>query len=198
MTRLCMLAIAAVAAMRGLGCHRAEGPRMLDAFDDLTPWRATASDGVTSSVRTVPGVRGPAMQLAFDLGDTAGYAVARRDLALDLPGDFELTFQLRGDLPVNNLELKLIDASGENVWWYRRANYAFPTAWREIRVKRSQIEFAWGPATDHTLRKAFAIELVVSAGKGGGKGTLEIDELALRALPPLTGPARSASSSISS
>src|ERR1041384_6255230 len=71
MTRLCMLAIAAVAAMRGLGCHRAEGPRMLDAFDDLTPWRATASDGVTSSVRTVPGVRGAAMQLAFDLGGTA-------------------------------------------------------------------------------------------------------------------------------
>ncbi|HSR98161.1 MAG TPA: discoidin domain-containing protein [Kofleriaceae bacterium] len=188
MTRAHVLALAAIA---GLACHRAEGPRMLDAFDDLTPWHATASDGVTSSVRAVPGVRGPAMQLAFDLGSTAGYAVARRDLALDLPGDFELTFQLRGDLPVNNLELKLIDASGENVWWYRRANYAFPTAWREIRVKRSQIEFAWGPATDHTLRKAFAIELVVSAGKGGGKGTLEIDELALRAVPPITGPAAS-------
>jgi hypothetical protein len=172
-----------------VACHRADGrPRVLDAFEDIAPWRATASDGVTSAVRAVPGVRGRALQLAFDLGNTAGYAVARRELALDLPGDFELTFQLRGELPVNNLELKLIDQTGDNVWWFRRANYAFPRDWRQLRVKRAQIAFAWGPTTDHTLRKVAAIELVVSAGTGGGKGTVEIDELALRALPPVTGP----------
>src|SRR6185503_12336429 len=136
----------------------------------------------------VPGRRGRAMQLAFDLGNTSGYAVARRELPLDLPDDFELTFELRGEAPINNLEFKLTDRTGENVWWYRRADYEFPGAWRQVRIKRKQIEFAWGPIADHTLRRIAAIELVVSTGKGGGNGTVEIDELALRPLPPVTGP----------
>ena len=29
-------------------------------------------------------------------------------------------FRLRGDLPPNNLEFKLVDESGENVWWVNR------------------------------------------------------------------------------
>jgi hypothetical protein len=182
-------AVAALLVLAAIGCHRADGaPRVLDGFDDLGPWRASASDGASASIRAVPGTRGPAMQLAFDLGNTAGYAVARRALPLDLSGDFELSFDLRGELPVNNLEVKLVDDTGDNVWWFRRADYEWPAAWRRVRIKRAQIEFAWGPTADHTLRKAAAIELVVSAGRGGGKGTVEIDELALRPLPALIGP----------
>ena len=169
---------------------------MLDAFEDLAPWRATGSDGVTSTVRTVPGVHGQALRLAFDLGGTAGYAVARRELALELPADFELSFELRGDLPINNLELKLIDETGENVWWFHRLDFAFPASWRHMIVPRRQIEFAWGPAADHTLRRIAAIELVVSAGRGndrstdrtGGAGWVEIDDLALRPRPAITAP----------
>jgi hypothetical protein len=176
------------AAVAALACPSAGGgPRMLDAFDEVAAWRASGSDGVTASIHAVAGAHGRAMQLAFDLGNTSGYAVARRELALDLPDDFELTFQLRGDAPVNNLEFKLTDKAGENVWWYRRADYEFPKAWRQVRIKRKQIEFAWGPIADRTLRRIAAIELVVSTGKGGGKGTVEIDELALRAVPPLAG-----------
>lgn len=156
---------------------------VLDGFESLVTWRASASDGVTSAIAQVPGTRGQAMELRFDLSHTAGYAVARRPIALDLSGNFELSFDLRGDVPVNNLELKLLDASGENVWWYHRANYEFPKAWRHVSVKRRNIEFAWGPIADHALGKIAAIELVVSTGRGGGKGAIAIDELALRPLP---------------
>ncbi|HEY0986065.1 MAG TPA: discoidin domain-containing protein [Kofleriaceae bacterium] len=184
--RCAALGLAVVATV---ACHRAgEGPRMLDAFDVVAAWRASGSDGVTAAIHAVPGAHGRAMQLAFNLGNTSGYAVARRELPLELPDDFELTFELRGDAPINNLEFKLTDRTGDNVWWYRRADYEFPTAWRQVRIKRKQIAFAWGPIADHTLRRIAAIELVVSTGKGGGKGTVEIDELALRALPPVTGP----------
>jgi hypothetical protein len=172
-------------------CRHAAGvaaPRVLDAFDDVSAWRATGSDGVTSAVHAVPGAHGRALRLAFDLGGTSGYAVARRALPLELPADFELSFELRGDVPVNNLELKLIDETGDNVWWFHRPNFAFPASWRHMNVKRRQIEFAWGPIADHTLRRIAAIELVVSTGRGGGAGWVEIDDLALRPRPVPTTP----------
>jgi hypothetical protein len=178
----------AFAALACGGRSAPTGARALDAFDDVTAWTAAGSEGVTARVTSVPGVRGNAMQLDLDLGGTSGYAFARRPLALELPADFELTFELRGDVPINNLELKLVDASGENVWWYRRGNYEFPTSWRRVSVKRRQIEFAWGPTKDRTLRRIAAIELVVSAGTGGGKGTIAIDELVLRPRTPVPDP----------
>ncbi|HEX7837407.1 MAG TPA: discoidin domain-containing protein, partial [Kofleriaceae bacterium] len=180
---------AGLLALCAAACHPAphrpggDTARLLDAFEDLTGWRATGSDGVTSSIRAVPGVHGQALRLAVDLGGTAGYGVARRALALELPGDFALSFELRGDIPPNNLELKLIDDTGDNVWWFHRASFEFPASWRHMTVERRQIEFAWGPTSDHTLRRIAAIELVVSAGSGGGKGWIEIDDLALDPIP---------------
>jgi len=166
--------------------------RVLDGFEDLAPWRATGSDGVTSAIVAVPGVHGEALRLAYDLRGTAGYAVARRALALDLPADFELAFELRGEAPGNNFELKLIDDTGENVWWFHRQDFAFPATWRHMIVPRRQIEFAWGPIADHTLRRIAAIEVVVSAGHGDdhttGMGWIAIDELTLRPRPVVTSP----------
>jgi hypothetical protein len=176
-------------------CHGGDAPeprmldgRRLDAFENLAPWHATGSDGVSSAIHAVPGVHGQALRLALDLDGTAGYAVARRALALALPSDFELSFELRGEVPINNFELKLVDETGDNVWWFRRPDFAFPASWRHMIVTRRQIEFAWGPIADHSLRRIAAIELVVSAGHGGGKGWIEIDELAIVPRPEITTP----------
>jgi F5/8 type C domain-containing protein len=185
-TRAGGLAVVAIAAACAPRRGPDDPPRTLDAFEDLAPWRATGSDGVMASVAATPGVHGHAMRLAFDLGHTAGYAIARRDLPLDLPDDFALAFELRGDVPINNLELKLIDQTGDNVWWFHRANFAFPASWRHMVVTRRQIEFAWGPTVDHTLRRIAAIELVVSTGQGGGAGWIEIDDLVLHPRAPRT------------
>ena len=107
----------------------------------------------------------------------------RRSLPLDLPDNYELSFGLRGDAPANTLEVKLADAGGENVWWRRFPDLAFPEARREITIKERQIEFAWGPAADKVLRRAETLEFVVSRGAGGGKGSIWIDHLTLRPLP---------------
>ena len=82
--------------------------------------------------------------------------------------------------------MKFVDASGDNVWWFRRANYSFSGDWQQLRIKRRQIEFAWGPSTDRTLRQFTSIEFVVSAGEDGGKGNLWFDRLAIKPLarPP--------------
>jgi hypothetical protein len=165
--------------------HAADAPsaRVLDAFEDIAPWRAGGSDDVRASVHPAEGVRGQSLRLDFDLAGTAGYALARRAVALDLPRDYELVFYLRGDAPANNFQVKLVDASGENVWWVNRPDFQFPHEWQLIRIKKRQIEFAWGPTKDRTLRHAAAIEFVVAAGRGGGRGSVYVSQLALRELP---------------
>ncbi|MET1084845.1 MAG: carbohydrate binding domain-containing protein, partial [Burkholderiales bacterium] len=155
--------------------------RMLDDFHDLTAWQISASDDVKASLRRVPGRDGNALCLDFDFGNVSGYAVARRELAIDYPENYEFSFGLRGDTPPNTLQFKLVDASGENVWWVHRPDFDFPSEWRQVRFKKRHVEFAWGPARDRTLRHSTALELVVARGQGGGKGTVCFDQLSFRA-----------------
>lgn len=152
---------------------------VLDDFSAPAAWRAEASDGVTASGRPFEG----GLRLDYDFSKGSGYAFLRRELPLELPENFELRFRLKGEGAANALELKLVDASGDNVWWHRKADHVPPGEWTTVRVKRRQIEFAWGPAEDKSLRRAAAIEFVVAAGSGGGKGWIAIDDLAIAPLP---------------
>jgi hypothetical protein len=163
--------------------HAAASVRVLDAFDDVTPWKAIASDGVRASVHQVDGAHGKALRLDFDLAGTAGYAIARRALPLDLPRHYEIVFSLRADAPVNHFQVKLVDASGDNVWWVNRPDFAFPNAWQQVRIKPRHVEFAWGPTKDRTLRHVAAIEFAVAAGRDGGRGSVYVNRLELRELP---------------
>jgi len=160
----------------------------LDRFDDVAAWKAVASDGVTASIQRVVDAKRAAMRLDFDLGGTAGYALARRALAVDLPENYAITFWLRADAPVNDFQVKFIDASGENVWWYRQANVAFPGEWQPITIKKRQIEFAWGPTKDRTLSHIASIEIAVAAGSGGGRGAVYVSDLRLLELPSASAP----------
>src|SRR6185295_9399733 len=90
------------------------------------------------------------------------------------------------ELPVNNLELKLIDATGDNVWWINRRDFQYPRTWTEVSTKKRQISFAWGPIGGGEIKHVAALEIVVTASTGG-KGTVWIDDLAINELPPPTG-----------
>ena len=158
--------------------------RYLDEMEDISPWESLASDGVSASVHPAKGVEGNALVLEFDLANTAGYAAATRQLPTTLPDDYELSFWMRAEAGRNNFEVKFVDASGDNVWWFRRANYQFSGEWQQVRIKRRQIDFAWGPTTDRTLRKFQSIEFVLSAGDEGGRGSLWFDRLSLKPLRP--------------
>ena len=158
----------------------------LDDMENIASWESLSSDGVSASVhagRGVDGVGG-ALVLEFDLANTAGYAAATRQLPTELPDDYEISFWLRGEAGRNHFEVKFVDASGDNVWWFRRANYKFSGDWQPVRIKRRQIDFAWGPSTDKTLRRFQSVEFVVSAGDEGGRGNLWFDRLALKPLKP--------------
>src|SRR5277367_6519641 len=109
---ICLGAFAPLAAQPA-----APGVQIIDDFAAPASWQAAASDGVQASLHPALGPTGAALRLDFDLGGTAGYVAARRSLPLDLPPNYELSFYLRADAPVNELQVKLIDASGDNVWW---------------------------------------------------------------------------------
>lgn len=158
--------------------------QVLDDFERIDAWHAVASSGVEASVRGVPGQVGQALRLDFDFKGSAGYAAARRSLPLDFGDNFEISFWLRAEAPVNNLELKLIDASGDNVWWVRRPDFAIARGWQRVTFKKRHVEFAWGPAPDHTLRHTESVELVISAGRDGGHGAVFIDQFEIRPLAP--------------
>jgi hypothetical protein len=157
--------------------------RMLDRFNDLAAWAPAASNGVAAAIEPAEGPHGAALRLDFDLGGTAGYALAARALPLDLPPNYELTLWIRAEAAANDLQIKLVDASGDNVWWFHRRNYAFPRTWQRLKIRKRQIEFAWGPIADHELRHAARIELVVAAGRGGGAGSIWFSDLRLHELP---------------
>ena len=144
--------------------------RTLDEMEDISAWKSLASDGVSASVHRRKGVEGSALVLEFDLAKTAGYAAATRQLPASCPRTTRFRSGCAARPGRNHFEVKFVDASGDNVWWFRRANYQFSGDWQQVRIKRRQIEFAWGPTTDETLRQFASIEFVVAAGDDGGNG----------------------------
>ncbi len=164
---------------------------LLDDMADPGIWRAGGSDGVATSLEGVAGPAGAALRLHFDFQGHSGYAFLERPLPLDLPENFDVDVQLGGDAPINDLEVKFIDASGDNVWWYRKADFDFRRERAPLHIRRRQIEFAWGPTSDRRLHHIERLQVVVNAGRGAGHGTVDVGAVTLtpRAPPPAVWPA---------
>jgi len=174
--------VCAALFLLGAASFRRQGP-VLDDFEDLSGWKAAPSDGVLLSISPAEGHEGGAMRLDFDFRSGAGYAVARKAFTIELPENYEFSFRLRGEAAPNNFEFKLVDPSGENVWWVNRRGVEFPSRWQRVTIKKRHIQFAWGPAGGGEMKRVAAIELAVTAGTGG-KGWIAVDELTFRELPP--------------
>src|SRR5438477_8832527 len=155
---------------------------VLDSFDSVTQWTTIPAEGVEISVHPDPnGLHGGAMRVDFDFHGHGGYGVIHRPLILPLPANYEFSFAIKGQAPTNTLEFKLIDSTGDNVWWSNNPNFVFPKDWTTITRKKRQISFAWGPTTDRELKKFAAIEIAITAGSGG-KGSVWLDDLAVTPL----------------
>jgi hypothetical protein len=159
---------------------------VLDNFDSVTQWTTTPAEGVEISVHPdANGLHGGAMRVDFDFHGHGGYAVIHRPLTLVLPSNYEFSFAIKGEAPSNTLEFKLIDSTGDNVWWSNNPNFVFPKDWKTVTRKKRQISFAWGPTNDKELRRFAAIEIAITAGTGG-KGSIWLDDLVLTPLDPAT------------
>ncbi|MFO7685146.1 MAG: discoidin domain-containing protein [Desulfobacterales bacterium] len=149
---------------------------LLDNFVDLSGWQAIASGLAQLRISPDEGPHGKAMRLDFDFKGGGGFVVARRQLSMTLPESYAFSFGIRGEAPSNIFEFKLMDAGDKNVWRYREEALDFPGDWQTLKIKSSQIAFAWGPLGGGPAGAVVAIEFVVAAGPGG-KGTVWFDDL---------------------
>jgi hypothetical protein len=155
--------------------------RVLDDFRDGALWQAFASDQVHADLRRDAD---GSLCLDADFGSVSGYAVMRRELPLEWPAHFDLSARLKGRGATNDVQIKFVDGSGDNVWWVNRPNTVLPGALSEWRLKRRHVVFAWGPAAERELRQTRYVEFVIAAGREGGKTSLCVAALRLAERAP--------------
>lgn len=184
-------ALLAGAAAGSAAIDRPERSGMQRAFAADGWTAAAASEGARLALAVEPGPDGGALRLDYDLGGGAGWVIARQPVDLALPPHWLFSFRLRGTGPAEELQLKLVDPAGANVWWWKRRAEPFPAAWETVRVRRPRFAFAWGPTGGEPHRIGF-LEIAIAAGAGGA-GTVWIDGLRLEERePPARQPVRPA------
>ncbi len=144
-------------------------------------WTPHPADGVTLDLAD----DGGSLRLDFRFAG-GGYAIARREVDLVLPANYEFRFRVRGAAPSNHLEFKLVDASGENVWWHVWRDVVWTADGQAFTLRKRQVAFAWGPQGGGEPGRIAAIEFAVTAGQGGA-GTVWIEGLELVERPVVTG-----------
>ena len=176
------LLIVIVALQSGAGAT--EPADVLDDFEALSGWSAISSPGATLTIAADAGPSGASMRLDVDFHGGGGYVIARKAFPVDLPDYYAFKFQMRGNVPTNDFQFKLVDRRGENVWWSNDYSFNFPADWEELTIKKARVRFAWGPAGEnHPLRQLGYIEFAIAA-EAGGKGSVWIDDLRLEAREP--------------
>jgi GH15 family glucan-1,4-alpha-glucosidase len=159
--------------------------KTLDNFENSNDWNEFKADGVTLNIYSDAGLNGNAIRFDYDFTKGTGYGGIQKFFPIDLPENFEFTFNVKAESPANNFEIKFIDSTGNNVWWVNNRNYHFPNEWKKIRIKKRHINFAWGPTSDQSLKRIDRIEFTI-ASYIGGKGTIWIDDLKFEQLLPET------------
>ena len=161
---------------------------LLDVFGEISGWSTAASGEAQLALGSDAGVEGqPALRLDFDFKGGGGFVVASRRLAHAMPDSWALRLRVRGAAPANKLEIKFADPSGRNVWWWRRDAFELSPDWRVLRIRSSEVEFAWGPAGGGPLQQLGTLEIAIVAGPGG-RGSVWLcdlcfEDLSLQGLP---------------
>jgi len=160
---------------------------ILDDFNSTDGWKHIKSEGgdVKMNISTDNGRTGAAIRLDYDFTKGTGYSGFQKLFPLTLPENYEITFWMKANSPSNNFEFKLIDASGDNVWFVNRRSFVFPTEWKKFKIKKRNIDFAWGPNFSAKPQRIDRLEFTI-ASMVGGKGAIWVDDLKFEQLPPET------------
>jgi hypothetical protein len=153
--------------------HAQQKSELLDDFDTLAGWKTITSEGAALTLALAKGRTGNALEMDFDLSRVSGYVIAEKEFHRDLPSDYQFTFDMRAEAPVNNFEFKILD-DHDNVYWIKKLNIEYPKEWAKQRIKKRHLSFAWGPAPGLGLHSVRKIEFALSTGTGG-KGKVWID-----------------------
>ncbi len=141
----------------------------MTANADVVLWSGNAAISPAWRTHAAPGCRAElaadvgALRFDFALVGHGAFAIARCEFAFALPAHYVATLCLRGDAPPCELQLKLVDPSAANVWWWRRPGFTPSRTAQRIALRRAGLAFAWGPASGADPREIGAVELAVAA-----------------------------------
>jgi hypothetical protein len=158
-------------------------------------WQPIVSGNAELKLSSVSAGGAPALRMDFDFKGAGGFVVARRAMSRAMPEEFAVTFRLRGHGAVNHLELKLVDATGQNVWRHVQKDLRLPPRWKRMRVQSRDIDFAWGPSSGGRIQTLGRVEFAIVAGEGG-KGTVWIADVQIEDCSPTQAPRADASSAM--
>ncbi len=154
----------------------------IDRLSDLARWKVEPSDGVKGTIALEKDSDGqPAVRLDVDFVSGAGFVVLALDWPTALPKNYQFSMEVRGQLPDNNLEFKLVDEAGTSVWWVNRRGYAFSPTWTTLTQRTRDFLFAWGPSGGTPITGLNRIEIAVASNQGG-KGQVWLRNLKFREL----------------
>jgi len=162
---------------------------------ELSAWQPVVSGNAQLRLTPLSAARAPTLRLDYDFHGGGGFVVARCAVSRAMPEDYAVNFRLRGNGAVNNLELKLVDATGQNVWRHVQRDLEPPRRWKHLKVASREIEFAWGPLGSGRISTLGSMEFAIVAG-AGGKGTLWISDLEIEDCTPTAPPQATASSAL--
>ena len=147
-------------------------------------WVTHAGDGCRAGVLVEAGPDGLALRFDFALAGPGSWAIARRDLAFAMPAHYVVVLRVRSTGAVHELQVKLVDPGGANVWWWRRPGFRAAAEPVRIVLRKATLDFAWGPASGGDPDRVGAVEIAVASNEPAA-GSLWIDELRIvpRAAP---------------
>ena len=152
-----------------------EKPVVVDGFETPESWMPVASGLAELTLDNPESPRGLALRMTFDFKGGRGFVVARKEIRFPLSQTWEFRFRLRGEVPPNRFEFKIVDPSGTNVWRWTEEPLQVSEDWRELVITSSQMPFAWGPAGGGVPSEIGVIEFAIAAGDGGA-GALWIED----------------------
>jgi F5/8 type C domain len=162
-----------------------------DSFNPAE-WQPVVSGNAELRLSTATAAGISSLKMDFDFKGGAGFVVARQAHRRRMPEEFAMTFRLRGTGAVNHLELKLVDATGQNVWRHVQKDLRPPPRWKRMNVDSQDIEFAWGPSSGGRVQELGSVEIAIVAGEGG-RGTWWIADLTIEDRTPTRAPTIKAS-----
>jgi hypothetical protein len=146
-----------------------------DEAPSLLGWTSQAAEGSSAELAVEPN---GALRFDFTLSGPTSWAIARRELRAALPGHYVAHLRLRGSADPQELQVKLVDSGGRNVWWWRERGFTFSGELQDRVLRKAGLAFAWGPAGGGDPAQIGAVELAVAPGSGG-RGTLFVERLCI-------------------
>jgi hypothetical protein len=159
----------------------------------LLEWQPICSGDAQLKLSEVAAGQGTALKMDFNFKGGGGFVVAKHVFKRSMPEEYAVHFRLRGRGAVIQLELKLTDVTGRNVWRHVTKDLQLSPRWKKVTVASREFEFAWGPAGGGSISQLGAVEIAVVASEAAA-GTLWIADLRIDdALPPQAPTARASS-----